>query len=162
MPPPGRRDRQTLTQPPSAGTEVTDVSVARELGPDTTPSAVRNQHPVGPFLGRRPTATPSVPSCAPGTWSCSTSLGFSSHLQGDGCHALRGSVLLLLPRPLAAPGNNSFALRPLGGARRVLGALSPAHRRALWQPGSRVPSVRPGVCGMRSLARADARCGDPQ
>lgn len=81
---------------------------------------------------------------------------------GRAATAARGSTLLLLPHPLAAPGVNGFAFHPLGGALRVRGTLTPAHRRVLWQPRSRVPSVLPEVCGMRSLARAEAKRGDPQ
>lgn len=135
MPPPGRGDRQTLTRPPSAGTEATDVGVARELGPGTPHLRCKGPAPRGAFSRRRPTATPSAPSCVPGTGAAPASAPPAAG-GGPGAAAGARSGLRSHPHPSAAPGVNGFALHPLGGALRVLGALTPARRRARsqWAP----------------------------
>lgn len=49
-------------------------------------SAARDRRPTGPFLGRRPSATPSAPGRVPGTGSCCRAgLSSSSHGRGAGC-----------------------------------------------------------------------------
>lgn len=98
-------------------------------------SAARDRRPAGPFLGRRPSATPSAPGCVPGTGAVPASAPPAAG-GGPGAAAGARSGLRSHPHPSAAPGVNGFALHPLGGALRVLGALTPARRRARsqWAP----------------------------